>query len=819
MITAPYNFVPLNETVVSPFWADFVSHDKPFRNAKSGTIEVSLTAESPIYVRNGGPRKFEEVVKNGRTEQKEIIDSEFNHLNGKYFIPGSSIKGMIRSMIEIMSFGSMEEKVDDILYSVRDFSNGAKASKLYDPSELSSQSLCGWLRIENGVFYLKPCGRAGRIKHKDLDIISGPLKISQYYQQGGNTSRADQKSARAKYLQFSFKKNGLVFGKADEEDDVGIGREKFIVDPAGEYSGTIVFSGQPSKREEPNKGKQYEFIFFDKGYKEVSLGTDKESIITNFYHAYYDHDRNQQGDDWKWRKSQLMNGEPIPVFFRLKDDKKDLSSANIKDMGLSLLYKITYKHSVRELIRKTQGEKRKKDFAETLFGYATKTDALKGRINISHAFAKGTPKVLTLQKEVLAGPKATYYPTYIDQNSPDGKVTGNYMTMMDAKAKIRGYKRYPVRHGEVNHNPAPINEKTGKPNDEITTQFKPLDKGTQFSFKINYHNLRPEELGALVSALTFHLNDGFYHSIGMGKPLGYGKVKLEVINQSIEELLPSVKSFEAFMNWSLNNSTPSWHKSPQIKELIAMAKPQVQTDKELKYMQMDMKNNDFVNAKGRKKGDPKFGLPTYSTLSGEISFVNHLGDSELYEFKALLEKEEMQFEVLEEINPKDLYEQLLYRERNHVATKIEQLKIKLIQQLEDKKKALKHEKTAQVLEHQEQEKERENKNRIDSGPDYSEVKIGPRAFDPFAKLVSQYIKLIHGVDPKNLGLEHIPYMKDKSAIDKTYHKLVEIASQLPKKDKENWLKEPRLTNKTYEKIASWIGEEKTNELFDNLRNS
>lgn len=817
MITAPYNFVPLNETVVSPFWADFVSHDKPFRNAKSGTMEVSITAESPIYVRNGGPRKFEEVVKNGKTEQKEIIDPEFNHLNGKFFIPGSSIKGMIRSMVEIMSFGSMEEKVDDIRYSVRDFQNNS----IYPKSDLSKESLGGWLRLENGIFYLKSCGRPGRIKHKDLDKISGPNKISNYYQSSLNVSKSDQKTAKEKYKQFPFSKDGHHFKESEEEEEDGIGRKKFVIDPAGESNGTIVFTGQPSKREEPNKGKQYEFIFFDKVYKEVSLGTNKESIITNFYHAYYDHDRNQQGDDWKWRKSQLMNGEPIPVFFRLKDDKKDISLANIKDMGLSLLYKITYKHSVRELIRKTQGEKLKKDFAETLFGYATKTDALKGRINISHAFAKGTPKVLSLQKEVLAGPKATYYPTYIDQNSSDGKVTGNYMTMMDAKAKIRGYKRYPVRHGEVNHNPAPINEKTGKPNEEVTTQFKPLDKGTQFTFKINYHNLRSEELGALVSALTFHLNEGFYHSIGMGKPLGYGKVKLEVINQSIEGLLPSVKSFEAFMNWSLNNSTPSWHQSPQIKELVSMAKPKAQTDKELKYMKMDIdKNiNDFVKAKGKRNDDPKFGLPTYSGLAGEVAFINHLTDSELYEHKAELEKEIGQFEVLDTNNPKDQYDQLLQREKSYVSFKIDELKNELIQQLESKKKELKQEKATQFLEQLERYQDQKKKEKQDSGPDYSTLRMNSRTFDPFSKMVNQYIKLIHNTDPKNLNQEDIPYLKEESAIAKTEKKLYEIAGLLPQNDKKSWLKDPRNSNPIFKKITSWVGPDKANELFDKLEKS
>ncbi|PZX48286.1 TIGR03986 family type III CRISPR-associated RAMP protein [Algoriphagus chordae] len=825
MITAPYNFVPLNDKVVNPFWSEFVSHDKPFENAKSGTLQVKITAESPIFVRNGSKRKFKEVkAENEKIELEEIIDPEFNHLNGKYFIPGASIKGMIRNLIEIMSFGSMEDKVDDIRYSVRDFQNNS----IYPKSDLSKESLCGWLRLVNGSYYLRSCGRPGRIKHMDLDKISGPRKISAHYQNRGNVSKPKQKTAKDKYDNFTFNKEGHRFRQEDEED--GIGRRKFVIDSAGVNTGTIVFSGQPGNRTEPNKGKQYEFIFFEKDTAEVELGTKEDSIITNFYHAYYDHDRNQQGDDWKWRKAQLLKGESIPVFFRLKNDEKPPTASNIKDMGLSLLYKITYKQSVRELIRNTQGEKLKKDFAETLFGYATKNEALKGRVNISHAFATGSPTVLPMVKEVLSGPKATYYPNYIAQNSADGKVSGYYKTMMDANAKIRGYKRYPVRSGDVTHNPAPINERTGKPNEGVTTQFKPLAKGTEFSFTVNYHNLREEELGALFSALTFHLNEGFYHSIGMGKPLGYGKVKLDLQDINQDEALSAVKNYEGFMNWALNNSTPSWHKSDEIKELFTMAKPHTQTDKDLKYMKMDMRNNEFVNAKGRKKQDPKFSLPTYSQLAGEIVINNHIDESDLYKYKAFFEQDEVKFRNLQTVNPKELYTQIITAEKNKIEPKIAALKVKLIQELEERRSnlilqheeqllRLKQEETAQILAQLDHEKELEIKKKLESGPDYSSLKMNSRAFESFTKLVNQYVKLIHGKDSKNLGNEAVPYMKEEEAIAKTYNKLKEIAGQLSKKDKENWLKKPRESNRTFEKISLWIGQDQAESLFNELENS
>lgn len=52
MITAPFNFVPLNEKVFFPLWAEYVSHDIPFEDGESGEIDITITAKSPIFVRD-----------------------------------------------------------------------------------------------------------------------------------------------------------------------------------------------------------------------------------------------------------------------------------------------------------------------------------------------------------------------------------------------------------------------------------------------------------------------------------------------------------------------------------------------------------------------------------------------------------------------------------------------------------------------------------------------------------------------------------------------------------------------------------------------
>ena len=105
MITAPYNFVPLNKEVYTPYWADLVSHDIPFEDGESGEIDITITAKSPIFIKD--------------SKNKE----EFCNHNGQYYIPSSSIKGMVRNVLEIMSFSKLREEVfDDNTYAVRDLS-------------------------------------------------------------------------------------------------------------------------------------------------------------------------------------------------------------------------------------------------------------------------------------------------------------------------------------------------------------------------------------------------------------------------------------------------------------------------------------------------------------------------------------------------------------------------------------------------------------------------------------------------------------------------------------------------------------------------
>ena len=182
--------------------------------------------------------------------------------------------------------------------------------------------------------------------------------------------------------------------------------------------------------------------------------------------------------------------------------------------------------------------------------------------------AIGEPTVMKQQSYVLSTPHPSYYPLYI----------GNGYTWNSDAIRLAGRKRYPVR----NH----IMKSTIGTGD-MQSMFCPLDKGAEFTAKVRFHNLKKVELGALLSALTFHGNNNeCCHSLGMAKPYGFGKVRIELIGFNADDCL---KVFEEEMNKFSNNAWKS-----QIEELFAMAKG-IPEDKESDFTYMKMSTDSSKN--------------------------------------------------------------------------------------------------------------------------------------------------------------------------------------------------------------------------------
>lgn len=576
MIKAPFNFVPLNEKVYFPDWADKISHDIPFEDGESGVIELTITAKSPIFVRNGHTKE--------EADNKTTSYKSFSNINGKYFIPGTTIKGAVRNVLEIMSFGKMNN-ISNSRFSLRDL----KLRKDYLDYFPHENVHCGWMSKEDDVIHVTDHGIPRRISHSDLDDLwetnfVGIFRNAELLKNDSNRmalykiNLAKGKNKEIKYDEFPMNSVNKVDNRIIAEKN-----------SKGKYEGTIVLTGQPSARRDKTKykkasGKCFEFVFPKYSLREKYSFKVNSQLFKDFCFIY------KESEDWKYWRIQMERGERVPVFF-------SKSGEELIHFGLSYLYKLPYTNRIKDLLPKDHNDSRL-DFCECLFGSICKEHSLRGRVQFSNAFmeeGKTDDELLFY----MASPNPTYYPIYLKQRGEDGYMRELFTTMMSKGACLKGWKRYPIREGLLENI---IPEKQ----DENSNSFIPMKAGTAFKCKIRFHNLRKVEIGALLRAVDF--TRGGFHSIGFAKPYGFGKVRIdaEVSNSKFTK----EEYIDTFLNCMRENIS-NYDKSQQLSELNLMSSPQ-KLKRPLEYMEL----SDFVSCKTQnlKKEMPGEYLEYYSKL-------------------------------------------------------------------------------------------------------------------------------------------------------------------------------------------------------------
>lgn len=595
MIRAPFNFIRLSEQVFFPEWADKISHDVPFIDWFSGVISLDITAASPVFVRNGHTQ--EDTNNNGNDQY-----NSFSRINESYFIPGTSIKGAVRNVLSIISNGKI--RVDkNLKFAQREWDNRI----LYPLKGQQNKFLCGWLKWnkEKG-YYIENHGKPYRIAHTRLDeyfhsqgVGDGNLFASKFSSESGFDLNSeceyegcfyDPKRATYKYaLVNNVKLYNLNFEIDDEyANEYKPNRVKVVEKENNKsFKGCIVFTGQPSKwifprpkRLNPAAGKFYDFVFRNEIIRPQIFEVSDEDF--NKYESIY-----EDNCDWiRWKSEIYSNG--IPVFFRLEEKK-------LKDWGLAFLYKLPYEYTPFETLP-SDHRSTKFDLADCIFGTVNEEFSLKGRVSFGHAFCiDEQPKVNTNGvRLVLSSPKASYYPIYVAQRGDNGRVT-QYKTYNDGQ--IAGWKRYPIRNEVWG---------TATGSDLLDTVLYPLDTNSHFISKVRFFNLNTFELGALLSALTFHDNENkAYYQLGQGKPYGYGKVKfkiqLDCLKGNFSKLFENVDAVKVLMAYYENQmQSRNFLLQSSLSKLLPIVCCPV-SGRNFEYMTMsnERNNNEFLQEKAR----------------------------------------------------------------------------------------------------------------------------------------------------------------------------------------------------------------------------
>lgn len=586
MITAPYNFVPLSDKVFTPSWGKDISHDIPFEDGLSGSIKLKIIAESPLFVRNGHTKDD--------AEKKSDDYKSFSNIRGQYFIPSTSLKGIFRTAIEILSFGKMSH-IDNKRYSIRDLKLKNYTNYFQNASSSDYEIHCGWMSVSNGTITITDNGIPRRVSHYEIDNEYN-TEFCNIFSNKDNLKSSKNRSCIYKYTlmkgcNLHNKFTELPLNSKNKVDT----RKKVKIDKKGTLSGTIVLTGQPSYRFNGGNGKKpsgkfYEFVFPDEIYKNYIFDEDEENgIYADFKFIYKD------SDEWKYWKSIMQQGGNIPVFFSMKNGE-------LIHLGLSYLYKLPAKKRIKEFLPDIH-KSNKLDMAECMFGISNGQDSLKGRIMISNAFLTDGNSFAYEIAPYMGSPKPSYYPNYFVQKGTNGIMQDKngrgvyFKTLLEDDANLRGWKKYPVSNGYQTRFEIPRGQ------EQNTNPFIPVASGSIFETIIRFHNIKPEELGALIYAIE--LKEGCSHSIGLAKPFGYGRCKMEITSATGFELSDKNKYKDKFENLMCDN-IDNYKKSPQLKEFFAMSRPQDLNTK-LEYMELPefakYKNQHFKEDKNQTFGE------------------------------------------------------------------------------------------------------------------------------------------------------------------------------------------------------------------------
>lgn len=554
---APYNFIPLPEKVVpAPVVVD---DDVYHKDTISCWIDVELETLSPTYVRGMmTTTQFKNVSGKNNDElsqqEKEELAEPFQ-INKLPVIPGSSLRGMLRSIIEIASYGNIKWVAKTPIFTYR-----AVAAQRDDPLEASYKAIVG--KFANNV-------RAGYLNKKSNGWFIRPAKLPQTLPGCRDSTEKflkikEERIGSRDIPEFvrlsseSYKPRWFKVCFEARQGRTKFGKSIFVDQINGQHfnlpnRGVLVCSGNmaESGKKKGSLSKRTTHTIILEAANPLEDGIKIQDQAVEDYLAGMTTFQREELEAWS-KDRQGCLGHNAPVFY-----VEPQGGGEIIYFGHSPNFRIPMRFSKSDRASTPMDfvpfEARNEaivDFSTAMFGQVdeiTLNDKVSTIQRGGHLFfsdAKCTSDTSDIwwkpnsivALHTLSSPKATSFQHYLVQDKqaghdPDVKSHLAHYGVSPSETQIRGFKRY-WHKGPSPDIEANIKELGLK---KQLTHVKPLKAGVKFEFRIHFENLHREELGALLWALILPGQSGksYAHSIGMGKPLGMGAVRLKVLELKI----------------------------------------------------------------------------------------------------------------------------------------------------------------------------------------------------------------------------------------------------------------------------------------------
>lgn len=638
---APYNFVPLPEKIIPVEPASLPDHDRYRPDRYTGSIEVKLTTESPLYIRCGeSPAEF------SKENKKQSPEFFTDPVSGRPVIPGSSLRGMLRAMVEIVSYGKVQPVIDKplIYRAVGDRSSLGE----YYREQLLGISKTG--RPHTHLDYPSKQVKGGYLKRRGTEWVIQPAReyhgesfVHVEYADADKITRGQGKHRVYNVYVVPVSRRTSNRGRRGPGDlilDVAVTPS---IAPKQESNNMVpaklIESGHMGSRDHP---KHWHCAIY-----EPNPNAPWISIPEDIWEAYVQDRDLTRGSGVKTRE---LKNDGDPLFYLLDKSNK------LVFFGPTMMFRLPYPNTPQSLIPNNLYRETDVDLAEAVFGYtksnkidAGKARAYAGRVFFNDARLEVAPNDLWLTDEpltpkILGGPKPTTFQHYLTQQEPnDPKRLDHYAASSPHPTTIRGHKLYwnkPVAWKDSQQARDFIEDKefltkpaAERERDTQHTQIKPLKPGVVFNFTIRFENLSLVELGALLWPLHLGAQQEYRLKIGMGKPLGMGSVKSEAtlhltdrqqryaalfdgntwqlgVQKNQEDV--AVEARQAFEQFILTNDADAFGgegRLTQLKALLSWPGPAVEKTRYMTIQPNEFKERKVLPTPGHVLHGPAIGGP------------------------------------------------------------------------------------------------------------------------------------------------------------------------------------------------------------------
>ncbi len=570
MAVAPYNFVPFTKKV--HLLEKQISHAMLSKELYSGMIEYEIEAKTPIFVDNG---------------KGEFHKNQY----GNYSIPGSTMRGLIRSNVQVLGLASMNDDVDDYHLMYREVAGKCDTDRrVYNdimnvgteeiPSGSKKQRMSVLKNVRAGYIYNKN----GRyiIYQTVMDKIHNKMGKMNYY-------ILSERKIVSEYIECKNKdKFSYQFFLTDDNERMQHKIDSTF-DRRKDKRGKIHYTGIKSKKYKPYfQEVSYEVknvkdviavgeldCYEKKGYV-ISSGemNEKKAIYiipqvdkTKEPIKIPEKDIRAFKIDIEKRANKLKNfggreffdlpkeGELKPVFYIQLNGRLYFGFTP----RLRLFYPSTIKEGMPNIHKNG-----KLDYAKSIFGYVDKEEkkSYKSKASFTDAVVIDSVGELEERKYILGEPSPTCYMNYLEQDE--------YGTTYNSdEFCLRGMKQYWLKNKIESSK-----ETKNKENEKVISTLNLLPAYTKFRGKVRYRNLTKEELGLLLWSIRLEKNS--WMNLGKAKAYGCGAVKINII---------SAKNVDIEKAYSLTEFHLNPYKDIEVDEMIDIYKTSM--NKELKEQKID----------------------------------------------------------------------------------------------------------------------------------------------------------------------------------------------------------------------------------------